>query len=251
MQQIKNNRILILADIHSNNIALQEVLRDISKRGYENSKIIVNGDVISLGPCPQECFELLSEFNDISFILGNNDRYIINHNFANMDNFHADMYKQVPQGLRDNLTWTYNQLSPENLEKMKKWPRQIVFKVSKYYMSVSHGTPEDDEENINSDISDQDLVRRFNEYDLYVFSHTHVPFVRKINDKLFINPGSVGSSLDGDRRASYAILTLNNDKWEVKIHRISYDLNKVVDLMNNREVPWRKSILKILFKASF
>lgn len=251
MEQIKNNRILILADIHSNNIALEEVLRDIRKRGYENSKIIVNGDVVSLGPSPQECFELLSKLNDISFILGNNDRYIVNRNFENMDNFHADMYDQVPQGLRDNLTWTYNNLSSENIEKMKRWPKQKIFKIDKYYMSVSHGTPEDDEENIYTDISDQDLIGRFNQYDLYLFSHTHVPFVKKINDKLFINPGSVGSSLDGDRRASYAILNLNDYKWDVQIHRISYDLDKVVHLMQKREVPWRKSILKILLKASF
>ena len=46
--------------------------------------------------------------------------------------------------------------------------------------------------------------------------------VRKIDDKVFVNPGAVGPQHDGNWRASYAIW---ND-GKVKLHRVKYDEEK-------------------------
>jgi predicted phosphodiesterase len=35
--------------------------------------------------------------------------------------------------------------------------------------------------------------------------HTHVPFVRRVNRKVIVNPGSIGQPRSGDARASYAV----------------------------------------------
>jgi diadenosine tetraphosphatase ApaH/serine/threonine PP2A family protein phosphatase len=42
-----------------------------------------------------------------------------------------------------------------------------------------------------------------------------------------MNPGSVGQPRDRDPRASYAILTINDSKISLTLHRVEYDLDEV------------------------
>ena len=62
------------------------------------------------------------------------------------------------------------------------------------------------------------------EADFVVLGHTHLPFIRKHNRLMVVNPGSVGQPLDGDPRAAYAI-------WEdgvVTLHRAAYDQAELI-----------------------
>ena len=40
---------------------------------------------------------------------------------------------------------------------------------------------------------------------MLVFGHTHKPWVRTIENVLFVNDGSVGKPKDGDPRAAWAL----------------------------------------------
>lgn len=50
--------------------------------------------------------------------------------------------------------------------------------------------------------------------DVVLYGHTHIYDYRKIDDVLFINPGSCSRNRDG-QDPTYAVLELNNDKIEV------------------------------------
>lgn len=249
--KISKESIVILSDIHSNVAAFKNVIEDIERFGKEKFHFIFNGDVISLGPNPKECMEILNDFGQATFMLGNNDRYIIEKLFDSDVNFHNDKYDNVPVGLRENLRWTYNKLSDEDISFISTWEKKKILEFKDRKISISHGTPDSDEENIYDDFPEINFTSRFNKYDVYVFGHTHVPFVKKIGDKLYLNPGSIGSSLDGNIKASYAILNDKNGSLEVDIRRVDYDLSRTIDDMYRFNVPWRESIVSILKKGSF
>lgn len=53
---------------------------------------------------------------------------------------------------------------------------------------------------------------------IYVCGHTHIPEIKKVNDKYFINPGSI-SQPRSYKGKTYAILDINKDKILAKIHK--------------------------------
>jgi len=67
-------RIALVADIHSNILALEAVMKDI--RRHSPDSIISLGDQVNLGPCPRETLALLKAEN-ATCLHGNHERYIL------------------------------------------------------------------------------------------------------------------------------------------------------------------------------
>ncbi|MFQ5908898.1 MAG: metallophosphoesterase family protein, partial [Thermoplasmata archaeon] len=68
-----------------------------------------------------------------------------------------------------------------------------------------------------------------------VMGHTHVPFVKKTEAGILLNPGSVGQPRDGDPRASWALLDLPDGTAELR--RTTYDVRAVHDEILARGLP--------------
>jgi diadenosine tetraphosphatase ApaH/serine/threonine PP2A family protein phosphatase len=64
---------------------------------------------------------------------------------------------------------------------------------------------------------------------LLCVGHSHLPFVRKVNATLLVNVGAVGFPFDGDRRASFGLITWDRDRWEVEIRRLEYAVEEVLE----------------------
>lgn len=64
--------------------------------------------------------------------------------------------------------------------------------------------------------------------DIAMFGHTHKPVIDNKNGVLLINPGSVAYPRQSDRRATYVILEITDEKAEAKI--------KYVDEINPQDV---------------
>jgi len=63
-----------------------------------------------------------------------------------------------------------------------------------------------------------------------VCGHTHIPWVRRWNGKLALNPGSVCGGLNGDPRAQYALLTWDSGSgggWQAELRSVAYDHARV------------------------
>jgi len=68
-----------------------------------------------------------------------------------------------------------------------------------------------------------------------IVGHTHVSFLKKKNNKFFLNPGSVGQPRDGNPKASFAIFY--TEKNEVKIKRTSYNIDEVYEAVIRHGLP--------------
>ena len=60
-----------------------------------------------------------------------------------------------------------------------------------------------------------DLLKR-NDCKIYLYGHTHIQRVEKVEDYYFINPGSVTRPRDGSN-GTYMVLELSKDKFEYKV----------------------------------
>jgi hypothetical protein len=71
------------------------------------------------------------------------------------------------------------------------------------------------------------------ETDVVCVGHTHQPYVLEVDDKLVINPGSVGLPRDGDPRASYAII----ENYKVDVKRVEYPVEETVSVIQASPLP--------------
>ena len=73
--------------------------------------------------------------------------------------------------------------------------------------------------------------------DVVCFGHTHIPWHRIVEGVHFVNTGSVGRPKDGDWRAGYAILTLDETRVGVEFVRVEYDVEAAAQAILASELP--------------
>ena len=88
---------------------------------------------------------------------------------------------------------------------------------------------------LRPDVSPKELEDELNDIsaDIVFIGHTHFPMVRKINNIIVVNPGSVGQPRDGIPMASYSV-------WEdgsIGIKRVPYDIEATVKGLQGTNIP--------------
>ena len=61
--------------------------------------------------------------------------------------------------------------------------------------------------------------------EIVCFGHTHKPWHRIVEGIHFVNTGSVGRPKDGDPRAGYVVLDVDEASVAVEVIRVSYDVD--------------------------
>ena len=220
-------RILVISDIHANLAALEAVIKDAG----EFDSVWCLGDLIGYGPDPNECIEHIRQLPQLKCLAGNHDHAVLGLMLLSRFNHEA----------QEAVTWTQNVLSEENRTYLSSLPLMMTHEV----FTLVHGSPR---EPLWEYILDEHIAQRnFNriETDYCLVGHSHIPLlffkpteensvlqlqmpVREpfsLQPRMILNPGSVGQPRDLDPRASYAILDLENDTWELR--RIAYDITDV------------------------
>jgi len=79
--------------------------------------------------------------------------------------------------------------------------------------------------------------------------NTHIPCIREIENKIIFNVGSIGMPLDGDSRASYGLLKIENGTHKCIIRRVTYPINKNLTDAKIKNLPNLRKYEKILKEA--
>ncbi|ABW18651.1 metallophosphoesterase family protein [Alkaliphilus oremlandii] len=219
-------KIAVISDIHSNIVALNAVLDSIKSNSCE--EIICLGDLVGYGPHPNEVIEKISQLG-ISTIMGNYDEAV--GFYLPYCGCHLDSKVKLLQS-QNSLRWTEENTKEENKIILRQLPEQLECNFNGKVISAYHGSPSSITEYIYDNQQDrlQEVIEELNT-DILLLGHTHLPFIKWIGNKLIINPGSVGKPKDGDNRASYVLLELN-EKVNIEIIRVSYDIDKVIEDMS-------------------
>jgi predicted phosphodiesterase len=236
-------RVAALSDIHGNAHALQAVLDDLFTYGTPDVTVVA-GDLAAQGPMPAESVDLLREhLPDALFIQGNTDRYLQELAAGRLA---APRRVSDPADVAErqaSLRHCLDALGDERMAWLSSLPKESV----RGPLWVFHGSPGDDEAGVwpDSDISALESDQRWQH--LIISGHTHHPVVRWPSDgshRVLVNDGSVGWTLDGDLRPSYALVDLEEGRPpKVEMRRVEYDRSLVVAELERREVPWRRVVI--------
>jgi putative phosphoesterase len=230
--------IALISDIHGNLPALKAVLKDA---GNANAKQIWSlGDLVGYIPFPNECVELIRKKASAS-IVGNYDLKVID--FKQKEGEWKESKKQAKF---DAFEWNNRSLNPRNQKYLRSLPQNIRRKIGKFEILLTHGSPLSIDEPVLPETPQGRLAElgKTAESDVIVMGHTHQFMNRKVGDRLFINPGSVGLPVKNDLRASYALLEISKDEVKVSERKIQYDISKVIQGLKKANLP--DALLKMI-----
>ena len=190
--------VAVLSDIHGILPALDRVLDEPAVAAAE--LIVVTGDH-TWGPQPTEVLDRLAGLGNKSLLIrGNADRELLS------------LSRGVDIGLADDplAVWGATQLRSQHQKALDAMPEQATVEIDGFgLVRFCHATPRNDEEVV---LVDTRLERWLDvlsdlpgEVRTVVCGHTHMPFLRLVDGRLIVNPGSVGQPY-GRLGAHWAIL---------------------------------------------
>ena len=210
--------IAIISDIHGNLPALKAVLDDMGKVEL----IICAGDLVGYNPYPNEVIQEV-KMRKMICIRGNHDRAVIYDDYSSMNGYAASA-----------AMWTKRNLTRANMEYLLSLRDNIIFDYHGKKIASHHGAPFDEDFYVYPEDATEDLLN-YDNGDILILGHTHVPFIKNFGKRYIINPGSVGQPRDGDPRASYIIADIDNLIFTLR--RVKYDIEEVVSRIHEENLP--------------
>jgi putative phosphoesterase len=224
-------RIALFSDVHANLPALQAVLAHIHEQSFD--AVYCLGDLVGYAPFPNEVVERIQR-ERIPTIMGNYDDGV---GFERDDCGCA--YREADEKQRGDrsLAWTKAHTTPATKAFLRTLEAQIRFDADGRRILLVHGSPRKINEYLFEDrpVSSFQRLAASSNADVIAYGHTHKPYVKVVENVLFLNVGSVGKPKDGDWRACYA--SLDTAGLDVEFVRISYDIGAVTDAIRKSELP--------------
>jgi predicted phosphodiesterase len=227
-------KVAILADIHGNTMALENVLKDAKTMGVDEYWFL--GDYAAIGYDPVGVLERITDLPNARFIYGNTDRFLVTGelpwmrlNDAIKDLAYARTYVEVAC----SFAWTTGAVGTTGwLSWLGELPLDFRFSLpdGTRILAVHAAPGTDDGMGININTSDEEicaLVEK-SEADLVLVGHTHLPFDRMAGNIRVVNPGSVSNPFPPDLRACYAVLKADKQGYTIQYRRVDYDRDAVI-----------------------
>ncbi|MBI5293680.1 MAG: metallophosphoesterase family protein [Chloroflexi bacterium] len=231
-------QVLVISDIHGNLTALDTVLADAG----EHDAVWCLGDLVGYGPDPNECIERVRALPDLTCLVGNHDKAAIGE--IDISAFNVDA--------RQAINWTGHALSPAGRDYLLGLPERVEH--GPY--TLVHASPR---QPVWEYILDRHIAaQNFNYFNTpyCLVGHTHLPILyiqtdgvvldRRPNydellalgdERMIINPGSVGQPRDSNPDAAYALLDTDTQCWEFR--RVPYDIAETQQRMAGHGLPPR------------
>ena len=235
----------IITDIHSNIIALNEVLKEFEK--IKVGKIICCGDIIGIGPNPEEVIQALMQFNDkLIAVRGNHEKYLLDGLPVNVHDDKRNMSLEEIQ----NHKWTQSRISEQSKKFLGNLPTYKTIEIENKKIFLIHYPMNEEgeyKEHIKNPTFEEDK-KMFSEanFDIYVYGHTHVASINNRDSKWFINVGALGCPLQSNM-ANAGVLDIKDDKINFKQLDIPYNVDEVIIEIKKLKYPFYEKILKIFY----
>jgi predicted phosphodiesterase len=207
-------RYALISDIHANLPALEAVLTDIHGQPRVGATYHL-GDLVGYAPWPNETVEMLRGFK-IPGVAGNYDSTVgtdYKHCGCKYEDPHQEELSHI------SYEWTRKHASPATKEHLAALPFRIDLKplgghIARPSAILVHGTPTLNtvywtEDRPDSFCLQMATIAGAKSGDVIAFGHTHKPWHRVVEGIHFLNTGSVGRPKDGDWRAGYVLLDVD------------------------------------------
>jgi len=221
--QVDSSRFGVISDVHANLEALEAVLGKL-----EGLDIYCLGDLVDYGANPNKVIEEIRG-RGVRSTLGNHDAAVLTGD-TSLFNARAAM------GSR----WTASRLNDPSRAYLRSLPQELRFTVEEINVYLTHGSPDDRLWEYVDPRTHTDLFGHYldkTNSKLMGLGHRHIPYVWKEGSRVVFNPGSVGQPRDGDRRAAYAVVELEEGHLSVEVKRVEYDFEKAASKIRKAGLP--------------
>lgn len=228
-------RIGLISDIHGNRIALDAVLSELEQEGVD--EIVCLGDVV-VGPQPAETLARIREVG-CPIVMGNWDAAFLGDMPQPKD--------EVGKKLVEIGEWWAKFLSPADREFMQSFVPTFELDLDDRKAVFFHGSPHSYDDWIFSTTPDEELRAMFDGFDLPVLvgGHTHLQMIRRFDESVIVNPGSVGlpfrewwpRPVRVSPWAEYGILSGKDDRLSLDLRRTDFDVDAFLALSLESGMP--------------
>ncbi|WP_049985518.1 metallophosphoesterase family protein [Halobellus rufus] len=224
--------VAVISDVHANKVALDAVFDDLAASGADGDApdaIVCAGDVVGYNPWPAECVAAVRE-REIPTVMGNHDRAVSAGTAFRFNSMAAA-----------GVEYARGELDDDAIEWLSALPDART--VLDGAIKLVHGHPDDPDRYTYPEEFSPSML---GEEDVLVLGHTHVQGYERFEEGVVLNPGSVGQPRDGDPRAAYAVVDLDDlsvderrVEYDVDERRVEYDVDAVADAVEDAGLPER------------
>lgn len=237
-------RIALISDLHANELALDAVLADAMRAGYD--QLVCLGDVATLGPRPVAVLARLRELG-CACILGNHDEFML-------DAALIESYSESPL-IVSSVAATRAALTTDELAFIRTFQRTLALGDVLLY----HGTPRSNMEDLLATTPPErvDEMLSGNRAAVLAGGHTHLQMLRQHHGMLIVNTGSVGMPFreyaSGGPpvilvHAEYAIVDVHAGNVSVDLRRVALDSSALAAQLDGWVNPLSAS-LRAMYRA--
>ena len=241
-------KIGVMTDIHNNIEALNAVLDKFFSLGIR--RIICSGDIIGIGPKPEETVKRIMSLQDtIECVRGNHDNYLINGIPNTVPNSEMMEYGEI-----EYHKWEHAKLSDDSINFIKSLPHKKILKICGKRIYICHYSINKENKYVhytpNPSLNDLETMFENVDADIIVYGHNHVPSINNESNKWYINSGSLGCPGESINIARAGVIDISNEKITYEELNITYDIKKVIENIKNMKYPDFKNILKYFYGIS-
>jgi predicted phosphodiesterase len=235
-------KVAVISDIHSNRQAFEAVLEAVADS--EASEIWCLGDLVGYGADPNACVDMARRHAAVC-LAGNHDLAVAG---------------QIPitdfsRGASVAAQWTQDVLEPENRAFLEGLSAEGREGDAQHEVALYHASPRDPvwEYVLSALLAELCITAQSARVCLIGHSHVALSFTRSDGnlatgeprrdgaeldiayDEWLLNPGSVGQPRDGDPRAAWMLLDLED--WTVQYRRTEYDVAGAASAIRAARLP--------------
>ena len=236
-------RIAIISDIHANVIAFKTIIKHMQSQKVD--KIIFLGDLVMCGPHPKEVLSEMKQLSPLIWIKGNTDNWLNEIGSEFKPKTKSEDY------LNELFKYAIKRLDPEEKIFLLSKPDKQMIEIQGLKILCVHASNSSIDEQIGIMTPIERLEQITNEIDadVLICGHAHLSYYSSYNKKLIINPGSISLSRDGDPRAAYGILDIDEGNISYTNYKISYDIQRVIEDAKTNDFPYIDIFIERLSKA--
>jgi predicted phosphodiesterase len=229
-------RVAVISDVHANYHALEAVLREIDDAGVD--AVWCLGDTVGYGPRPNECCEAV-QTRAQTCLVGNHDLVVLGE--LAITDFNDEAAAAA--------AWTADVLTPS----ARSFLERLEPTASRNGVDLFHASARDP---IWEYVLTEEAARgtlELSHAPLVLVGHSHIALALTVDDgeiegglapggrrvelsgRWLLNPGSVGQPRDGDPRAAWLLLDL--EQRAASFHRVAYPVEETQSEMRDRGLP--------------
>lgn len=225
-------KVAVLSDIHGNHIALKKCIEEIERRKIQ--KLIFLGDYVGELAYPQKTMafirKLIQDY-ECYFVRGNKEDY-----WTTREQDQSVAWEEG-NSTTGALAYAYGNLTKEDIAFFKSLSHveKITFE-DLPVIAAYHGSHDARGNKLKLNADNSEMLFEDAEESVILCGHTHIRDKKVLEDRILLNPGSVGIPIKSNGKSQFLILSGEQGKWEYEFVDLSYDIEAVIQELHEESL---------------